>query len=33
MKSHGLEGLRACPIAGMDDLHELSMETEKVFTF
>ena len=33
MKSHGLEGSSPCPIAWMDDLYELSMEADKVFTF
>ena len=33
MKSHGLEGSSSCPIAWMDDLYELSMEADKVFTF
>ena len=33
MKSHGLEGLSSCPIGWMDDLYELSMEADKVFTF
>ena len=33
MKSHGLEGSSACPIAWMDDLYELAMEAEKVITF
>jgi hypothetical protein len=33
MKSHGLEGSSACPIAWMDDLYELSMEADKVLTF
>jgi len=33
MKSHGLEGSSSCPIAWMDDLYELSVEADKVFTF
>ena len=33
MKSHGLEGSSSCPIAWMDDLYQLSMDADKVFTF
>ena len=33
MKSHGLEGSSSCPIAWMDDLYELAMEADKIFTF
>jgi hypothetical protein len=33
MKSHGLEGSSACPIAWMDDLHELAVDADKVLTF
>mgnify|MGYP000238814494 CR=1 FL=1 len=33
MKSHSLKGSKSFPIALMDDLYELSMEADKVFTF
>ncbi len=33
MKSHGLVESSTCPIAWMDDLYELSIEADKVFTF
>jgi hypothetical protein len=33
MKSHGLEGSSSCPIAWLDDLYEMSMEADKLFTF
>ena len=33
MKSHGLVGSGTCPIGWMDDLYEISMDADKVFTF
>ena len=33
MKSHVLVGSRTSPIGWMDDLYELAMEADKVFTF
>ena len=33
MEYHGLEGSSSGPVAWMDDLYELSMEADKVFTF
>lgn len=33
MKTHGLVGSSACPVAWMDDLYHLSIEADKVFTF
>jgi sulfur relay (sulfurtransferase) complex TusBCD TusD component (DsrE family) len=33
MKSHGLEGSSTCPIAWMDDLHEMTKEADRVLTF
>jgi len=33
MKSHGLGESGSCPIGWMDDLYEIAMEADKVFTF
>jgi len=33
MKAHGLVGSATCPIGWMDDLAELGLEADKVFTF
>ena len=33
MKSHGLVGSSACPVAWMDDLYEIAVEADKILTF
>jgi hypothetical protein len=33
LQAHGLVASASCPVAWMDDLYELSMEADKVFTF
>lgn len=33
MKSHGLVGSGTCPIGWMDDLYEIAVEADKIFTF